>query len=57
MVYSDVEFDGESDFAIKCSLKLKSEGVMDCAKLLPTGVPTGFLILCWLRIDRNILQN
>ena len=45
-MYSDGEFNGESDFAIKCNLKLKSEGVMDCAKLLPTDVPTGFPILC-----------
>ena len=46
MAYSDGKFDGESDFAIKCSLQLKLEGVMDCAKLLPTDVPTSFPILC-----------
>ena len=54
MVYSDVEFDGKSGFAIECSLELKSDGVMDCAKLLPTDVPTSFHIWCCGLIVRSI---
>ena len=54
MVYYDVELDGKSAFAIKCSLELKSNGVMDCAKLLPTDVSTSFHIWCCGLIVRSI---